>query len=1108
MTTLQLAFANLRHFARTHVAVSLGIAAAVAVLAGSFLVGHSVRASLADLTSRRLGRVDVVVAAENPFPQTLAARLHERAFGPQIADPPLPMLALEAAVAHDASRRRAGSVQLYGVTRAFFAFHGRAGAVSAPLPGDVLLSPDLTRELGAAVGDTIVIRVARPTDIPLDSLQSMKDDVGQSIRLRVAATLMPQNMGEFSLAPGQGPVRAAFMDLGRLQARLNIPDRVNTVLLHASAANVDAARVQASLREIVGPDDLGLNVSTVHETRTIVVESATGLIPDATADAIRKIGSEQNLATASVFTWLANRITIGDRVLPYSMISGLNGAPADPSGVVLNDWAARDLGARTGDEVEIEYFRWANEGRLVTERTKIRVAGVVPIEGVAADRRLSPDYPGVSESATVADWDPPFPIDLKLVRPIDEQYWDRFKATPKAFLPLELAQRLWRTRYGAVTSVRIGPVAEGADLEVTAQRFRARLTGVIDPASAGFNVIDVRAQNLGASAGATDFGAYFSYFSFFLMVSALLLAGLFFRLSLEQRLPEIGVLRATGFSIRDVRRVALVEGVLVALAGIPMGLILAIKWAELMMFGLRTWWVGAVGTTSLVLHVDPASLVIGAIGGLVAAVGSIWLTARGLARLSPRALLTGAAFVGTAAQQRGGALAIAALAGALALTGASGAGLVPAAGGFFGAGALVLVGGLAAMRWRIGRQRRSARSTSAVRLGLGNLAWRPGRSLTSAGLVAAAVFLLVSVDSFRKRADVHQGPASGTGGFALIAESALPIVHDPGTAEGRSALGLDSGSGGPSIDEVSLIPARLRPGDDASCLNLYRPTRPRILGVTQRFIDAGRFRFARTLAVSEADRANPWRLLGPAGADGAIPAIADATSLQYVLHVAVGDELMIDTDTARPLRLRIVGALDDSVLQGELLIAESAFLATFPDIEGYRALFVEVAAPTPARLDDVTRGLEDRLDQFGLDVEDSARKLDAFHRVENTYLSTFQSLGGLGLLLGTLGLAAIVARNVLERRRELALLGAAGFTAGDLRTVVLSEQLAVVVSGIVIGVAAAIVAIAPILIARGGGLPALPFAWVGIVLLAGVVSALGATRTVRKLRLVAALRSE
>ena len=59
----------------------------------------------------------------------------------------------------------------------------------------------------------------------------------------------------------------------------------------------------------------------------------------------------------------------------------------------------------------------------------------------------------------------------------------------------------------------------------------------------------LRNQRVTASAGATDFGAYFSYFSFFLMVAALLLAALFFRLSIEQRASQIGVLRAGGFPV-------------------------------------------------------------------------------------------------------------------------------------------------------------------------------------------------------------------------------------------------------------------------------------------------------------------------------------------------------------------------------------------------------------------------------------------------------------------------------------------------------------------------------------------------------------------------------
>ena len=65
---------------------------------------------------------------------------------------------------------------------------------------------------------------------------------------------------------------------------------------------------------------------------------------------------------------------------------------------------------------------------------------------------------------------------------------------------------------------------------------------------------DVRGEALTASRGATDFGEYFVYFSFFLVVSALLLAALFFKLGIEQRVREVGLLRAVGFRVADVRR--------------------------------------------------------------------------------------------------------------------------------------------------------------------------------------------------------------------------------------------------------------------------------------------------------------------------------------------------------------------------------------------------------------------------------------------------------------------------------------------------------------------------------------------------------------------------
>jgi len=944
--------------------------------------------------------------------------------------------------------------------------------------------------------------------------------VGRSIRLAYRGTLAPEHMGEFSLAPQQGPVRAVFVSLARIQRDLDQAGRLNTLLVAGSEdAEVGTVAVRTALSAAIDLNDIGLDIVTLGRTGTVLVESRAGLISDPLATALDDIGTDPAVDATPVLTWLATRLSGEERSVPYSLVAALGPSAGgderlaqllaeDPAGLppmVLNDWAAGELDLSPGDPIEVEYYRWEDSGRLATETATFRYAGAIPIDALAADRSLAPDYPGITDTNSLADWDPPFPIDFGRVRPVDEDYWQRYRTTPKAFIALAAGQDLWRSRYGQVTSIRFD--AGSPDVGPLATRVRER-AHAIGPLRAGFNIVDIRSQNLTASVGATDFGAYFSYFSFFLMVSALMLAGLFFRLSVEQRHAEVGVLRAAGFSERVIRRVFLMEGGLVSIVGALLGVLLAVGWAALMMYGLRTWWTGAVGTTRLVLFVDPLPLAIGAGGGLAAAAFSIALTVRHLGRATPRELITGSSNAVASSTSRGGWLAAGSLGLAVVLSALSVMGLMPAVGGFFGAGGLVLIGGLAAFRMWLGRHEPGsfATSPSLVRLGMRNASWRPGRSLTAAGLVAAAVFLLVAVDSFRKGDDGTRGPQSGTGGFALMAESALPMVNDPATLEGREALGLSFSANDPNLDGVTLAAARLREGDDASCLNLYRPQRPRVLGLPDALIEAGRFRFGTTLASTDAEIENPWRLLGPVDADGIVPVIVDQTSLQYVLHAAVGDVIVIDEDTTRPIRLRVVAALADTVLQGEIVVAESAFLSLFPDEAGYRVVFVDIA--DPARTDDVARFLEARLEPYGLDAQETALRLEAFHRVENTYLSTFQSLGGLGLVLGSLGLAAIIARNVLERRRELALLGAAGFSGRHLQRLVVAENLTVVVAGIGIGLAAALVAIGPVLYARGSAPPALPLVWVVLVAVVGLLSSLGATRSIRRLPLVPSLRSE
>src|SRR6185369_17443202 len=99
--------------------------------------------------------------------------------------------------------------------------------------------------------------------------------------------------------------------------------------------------------------------------------------------------------------------------------------------------------------------------------------------------------------------------------------------------------------------------------------------------------------------------------------------------------------QAIGFSEGGIRRLFLIEGTLLAGIGSLLGLIGAIAYAALLMHGLRTWWVGAVGTTDLRLHVSGLWLVVGALGGVASAVACIFFTLRKLGRSSTKSLLVG-----------------------------------------------------------------------------------------------------------------------------------------------------------------------------------------------------------------------------------------------------------------------------------------------------------------------------------------------------------------------------------------------------------------------------------------------------------------------------------
>ena len=1121
MRTARLIQRSLAYYWQTNVVVVLGVAIAVAVLTGALLIGESVRGSLRDLVSQRLGRTDDFVASTNFFREQLAREiLQPNVFTTSGIAATCPLIALDGLVTHEPSRRRAGDVRVYAVDERFWNFNGVA--VEPLADRQVMLSESLANELGTTAGDSILLRIEKPSDIPVESLHGRKEDPGRTIRLNLKSALPAASLGEFALRPQQGPVRALFVSLRFLQRELDQDGKVNTILIAALPSADENAKQQmpatigSLLKEKATLEDLGLKLRTLGEQKVLSLESSSNIIDDAIANTAQEAASASSLQTAPLLSYLANNISIDERSVPYSLVTAVDdetfgklaqqGSQATDAthnlpAIILNEWTARELKAQVGHKISLEFYVWHEGGRLETKRQDFDLAAITPIAGLAADRDLVPEYPGITESENMSDWDPPFPIDLERVRPQDEDYWRQYRTTPKAFVRLGTGQELWQTRFGKLTSIRFQPNTDQLtpdQIDSLSGQLRQRLS----PPQLGFQIVPVREQGLQASRGATDFGEYFLYFSFFLVVSALLLTALFFKLGIEQRLREIGTLQALGFSTARIRRLFLAEGALLAIIGSLLGVLGAIAYAKLLMYGLKTWWVDAVGTTALVLHVSWQSMLIGAVGGILAAVVCVILTLRNLGAESARGLIAGESPKG----RRIFRIGIGATVLGLALLAAGALHAIPQVAGFFGGGVVLLVASVCYLAAWLRRGNRNsiqgARWWTISLLGFRNAAYRPSRTVLCVTLIASAAFIIVAVDAFRRSGSAAADRKSGSGGFPLFAESLLPIVHDANTPAGREALNLNTTNDAAALQDVKFVNFRVRPGDDTSCLNLYQPRNPRIIAPPESFLQENRFTFQTSLDESEA---NPWLLLNREFPDGAVPVITDANSLTYVLHLKVGEDLIVDHG-GQPLRLRIVGALSDSILQSELLMSDKNFVRLFPNEQGYRFFLLDTASNNATS---IATTLEDRLSDFGFDTQSTAERLANFHRVENTYLSTFQLLGGLGLILGTLGMAAVLLRNVFERRRELALLRAVGYNSSHFAVMVISENVLMLCCGVAIGSLCALLAIAPVFFERGGRLPNVSLGLLLLaVLVSGALASLVATLAALRSPLLPALRAE
>jgi putative ABC transport system permease protein len=676
---------SLGFYWRSHLGVLLAVTVSTAVLTGALVVGDSMRHSLRMMVTARLGRTKLALVGGNRFFRSKLAN----EIAVELNTTAAAVLQLRALISNSSGTRRANRIEVLGVDREFYEIGTGGNPFGDDWSEGIILNEALAEKLAVGVGDEVVLRIERPGVMSREVPLAPDSDLSMAFRLMISAVAGESEFSRFGLQANHIAPLNAYVPLEWLQEKLGRGEQANTLLV----ADNDEDTVT-----IENADDVSLKLRPLQQRDMLEIRSTRIFISESLASAAVSAGD----GAVGILTYFVNELRSGERTTPYSIVTAagksadLGLIPSDMTDdkIVINQWLADDLEAQVGDLVELTYFVIGPMRKLQEQESSFRIREIIPMDSPAVDPELMPDFPGLAEAENCRDWDPGIEIDLDKIRRRDEDYWDRYRGTPKAFVTLAAGQKMWSNRYGNLTAVRYPLSTDANDLE-------SRLLNTVEPSSLGLYFQPVREQGLRAGDEATDFRWLFLGFSMFLIIAALLLTGLLFIFGVENRSEQTGMLLALGFSPGLVKRLLLIEGAVLAAIGAMVGTATGLLYTKAMIYGLATIWQVAVSGSAIRFYAQPSTLFVGAFGGVAVSLMAMWLTLRKQMSYSARELLSGNArsqFFGAKAVARnriGLWIAVLAATGAvllLVVLGSDDSGTATVA--FFGAGTLVLIGGL------------------------------------------------------------------------------------------------------------------------------------------------------------------------------------------------------------------------------------------------------------------------------------------------------------------------------------------------------------------------------------------------------------------------------
>lgn len=1050
------------HYKVSYLGVWAGAVLGATVLLGALLAGDSVKETLREVASKRVGKVDqVFIAGEGFFRDALATEIAAENLRAA------PILLLRATVSAQNGERSMGAVQIVGVDDRFWEFAPGEGEVVALGMREVAVNEYLARSLGLNPTDSVTLRLQEPGMLSRDAPLSGEAENVITFSGKVKAIVGDDQFGRFNLQATQLPVPTVYLPLSRLHDRLDLPAKANLMLLGSKDRGKRIGDdLLEHIRNRMTLEDYGFSLVDVPLAKATELRSARIFFEEQIVSSV----TGRYPGTIPVTSYLINTYAANGKETPYSMITAVRpeGAPFLPKeiskdDIIINEWLAKDLGATAGDAMHVEFFSLVRGNILEESSADFKVHSVVPLEGLAADQLWMPDFPGVAEADDASDWTPGLPLDMGRIREVDEEYWDEYRGTPKAFISEERGRELFGNRWGSFTSLRV-PTAEasGAQLE-------KEILPLLKPEMAGMLLRNLGEEAQKAAKSPVDIAGLFLSMSFFLIVASIALTAMLFRFNVEQRNRESGLLSALGLPPKKVLRWRLYEGLIIVTVGGLIGLALAVAYSIGILRFLETIWSDGSTGPLFTFHFKITTMLSGLAIFVELSMLVIWLTVRKQSKKSATVRLeAGTEEVGRGKSKVRRLLIIEGVCILLGLACIAAKGAMGPQAAFFMSGMFFLIAGLLNYRawlgWK-GAKLQSAISQSS--LAMLNSGRRPTRSLVVVGTMACGVFLVIAVTAFQKHGG-NEWPekSSGAGGFAYWIETTNPVNRaadaklDPDYFE----LGAKRGMLG------EILPFRIGVGDDASCFNLNKATRPRLLATNVSDLEK-RSSFSLKAVAKGLERERGWALLREPGEDRVLRAFVDQTTMMWVLKKKVGDRITYEDEWGGEFEVEITGALADSVFQGNMIVDEEAFLKLFPSQGGYRLFLAdlgrgpdrETAAQEQKRIESAKTEIQKATADRGSTVTSTKERLEGFHGVENTYIAIFHVLGGLGLILGSAGLGIVTARNLAERRTEFEVLRTIGIPPRVTKGVIFKEVRSFIAWALVIGLIASLVAILPAL---------------------------------------------